>query len=256
MVTCYIYTDTEHVHPHQVTIRTYLIHCRHVRWCFQHQPSHDVHVASRSSAMERSPAILAIENVTCYIYTDTEQTHPHQVIIRTYPIHCRHVRRCLPHQASHDIHVTSPGSVVEGSPAILTIENVTCYIYTDTDQVHPHQVTIRTYLIHCRHVHWCFQHQTSHDVHVTSRSSAMEGSHAILTIENVTCYIYIDTEQTHLHQVVTGLTSSTAFVAIWRGNIPNYFTIWHFIGYIYQINIFYVDIWSSSLCAIKGLFDN
>ena len=87
-----------------------------------------------------------------YIYRPTEQTHPHQVIIRTYLIHCRHVRCCVQHQASHDVHVTPRSSKVEGSTATLTIESVTCYIYTDTEQAHPHQVIIRTYLIHCRHI--------------------------------------------------------------------------------------------------------
>ena len=198
----YLYRPTEQTHPHQVIIRTYLIHCHHVRCCVQHQASHDVHVTPGSSKVEGSTATLTIESVTCYIYTDTEQAHPHQVIIRTYPIHCRHVRRCFPHKASHDVHVTSRSSLVEGSTATLTIESVTCYIYTDTEQTHPHQVIIRTYLSHCRHVRRCVLHQPAHDVHVTSPGSAVEGSPAKLTTESVTCYIYTDTEQTHPHQVI------------------------------------------------------
>ena len=201
-VTCYIYTDTEQTHPHQVIIRTYLIHCRHVRRCVLHQVLHDVYVTCLSSKVEGCHAILSIESVTCYIYTDTEQTHPHQVIIRTYLIHCRHVRRCVLHQVLHDVHVPSPSSKVEGSTVTLTIESVTCYIYTDTEQTHPHQVIIRTYLIHCRHVRRCVLHQVLHNVYVTCLSSKVEGCHAILTIESVTCYIYRDTEQTHPHQVI------------------------------------------------------
>ena len=201
-VKCCIYRDTEQAHPHQVIIRTYLIHCRHVRRCVLRQPADDVHVTSRSSKVEGSTAILTIKSVTCYIYTDTEQTHPHQVIIRTYLIHCRHVRRCVLRQPAHDVHVTSPGSIVEGSLALLTIESMTCYIYTDTEQTHPHQVIIRTYLIHCRHVRRCVLRQPAHDVHVTFGSSIVEGISAILLIESVTCYIYTDTEQTHLHQII------------------------------------------------------
>ena len=140
--------------------------------------------------------------MTCYIYTGTEWTHPHQVIIRTYPIHCRHVRRCLLHQTSHDVQMTFPGSVVEGGPAFLTIESVTCYIYTGTEQTHPHQVIIRTYLINCRHLSRCFQHQTSHDVNMTFSCSIMERSPASLTIESVTCYINTVTAKTHPHQVI------------------------------------------------------
>ena len=201
-VTCYIYTDTEQTHPHQVIIRTYLIHCRHVRRCVLHQVLHNVYVTSQSSKVEESKAILTIESVTCYIYTDTEQTHPHQIIIRTYLIHCRHVSRCVLHQVLHNVYVTSHSSIVEGSTANLTIESVTCYIYTDTEQTHPHQVIIRTYLIHCRHVRRCVLHQVLHNVYVTSQSSKVEESKAILTIESVTCYIYIDTERTHPHQVI------------------------------------------------------
>ena len=198
-VTCYIYTDTEQTHPHQVIIRTNLIHCRHVSRCVLHQVLHNVYFTILSGIVEGSPASLTIESVTCYIYTDTEQTHPHQVIIRTYPIHCRHVRRCVLHQVLHNVYVTSKSSVVEGSPASLTIESVTCYIYTDTEQTHPHQVIIRTYHIHCRHVSRCVLHQVLHNVHVTSKSSFVEAN---LTIESVTCYIYTDTEQTHPHQVI------------------------------------------------------
>ena len=201
-VTCYIYTDTEQTYPHQVIIRTYLIHCRHVSRCVLHQVLHNVYVTSKSSFVEGSAAILTIESVTCYIYTDTEQTHPHQVIIRTYLIHCRHVSHCVLHQVLHNVYVTCLSSKVEGSTAILTIESVTCYIYTDTEQTHPHQVIIRTYLIHCRHVSRCVLHQVLHNVYVTSKSSFVEGSAAILTIESVTCYIYTDTEQTHSHQVI------------------------------------------------------
>ena len=201
-VTCYIYTDTEQTHPHQVIIRTYLIHCHHFRRCVLRQPADDVHVTSPGSEVEGSTAILTIESVTCYIYTDTEQTHPHQVIIRTYLIHCRHVRRFVLRQPEDDVHVTFPGSYVEESMAILTIESVTCNIYTDTEQTHPHQVIIRTYPIHCRHVRRYVLRQPADDVHVTSPGSVVEGSTAILTIESVTCYIYTDTEQTHPHQVI------------------------------------------------------
>ena len=182
--------------------KTNLIHCRHVSRCVLHQVPHNIYFTIPSGMVEGCPAILTIESVTCYIYTDTEQTHPHQVIIRTYISHCRHVRRCVLHQVLHNVYVTCLSSKVEGSTAILTIESVTCYIYTDTEQTHPHQVIIRTYLIHCRHVSRCVLHQVLHNVYVTSKSSFVEGSAAILTIESVTCYIYTDTEQTYPHQVI------------------------------------------------------
>ena len=130
-------------------------------------------------------------------------TSRHIHMSKTNLIHCRHVSRCVLHQVLHNVYVTSQSNKVEGSKAILTIESVTCYIYTDTERTHPHQVIIKTYLIHCRHVSCSVLHQVLHNVYVTCLSSKVEGCHAILSIECDMLYLYrhrADTSTSGNHQ--------------------------------------------------------